>query len=296
MEGRPQLTLESVAQVVQELQGQLASARSQIASQQALLQDNQEKLNAAARESAQSRHMISTVNQAVTTGFTPKVNTPPLYKGKGSITSWTTHMSNYLANVDDAEALNIAVSYLHEGAHEWWIMYQRTDEGREVNTWTRLKNAMVSRFDVLNKEKIARDKLAKWRQIKDVVSFNEDFQKIILEIPGISTEEQIDRYTRGLKPYIWKELCTKDYKKLADAMRDAERIESAHRRGGTTPRAEPSRRAMELSNKPTPMEIGNIELKKLTPEERQRCIKEGLCLRCRQKGHIARDCPKGKRN
>ena len=30
--------------------------------------------------------------------------------------------------------------------------------------------------------------------------------------------------------------------------------------------------------------------KKLTPEERDRCFKEGHCLRCRQKGHMATSC------
>ncbi len=62
-----------------------------------------------------------------------------------------------------------------------------------------------------------------------MATFNDDFQKIILDIPNISIEEQIDRYTRGLKSYIWKELCANEYKKLADAMRDTERVESAHR-------------------------------------------------------------------
>jgi hypothetical protein len=29
---------------------------------------------------------------------------------------------------------------------------------------------------------------------------------------------------------------------------------------------------------------------KLTQDERERCLREGLCLRCRQKGHMAREC------
>jgi hypothetical protein len=36
---------------------------------------------------------------------------------------------------------------------------------------------------------------------------------------------------------------------------------------------------------------------KLTPEEREKYMREGLCLRCREKGHMARECPKNsKRN
>lgn len=138
--------------------------------------------------------------------------------------------------------------------------------------------------------------------------FNEDFQKIILNLPNMSTDEKIDRYTRGLKPFIWKELCTKNYDDLVMVMRDAERIEAAHRRfksntpGGfrtTRDRNSSLRKSSDnnqSNNEPTPMEIGNVQLKKLTPAEREQCLKEGLCLRCRQKGHFARNCPKGKRN
>ena len=45
-----------------------------------------------------------------------------------------------------------------------------------------------------------------------------------------------------------------------------------------------------------PMEVdnatGQINFKKLTPEERQQLAKEGRCFRCRLQGHMARDCPK----
>lgn len=30
---------------------------------------------------------------------------------------------------------------------------------------------------------------------------------------------------------------------------------------------------------------------KLTLEEREKCLREGLCLRCRKPGHVARECP-----
>lgn len=32
-------------------------------------------------------------------------------------------------------------------------------------------------------------------------------------------------------------------------------------------------------------------IEKLTPEERARCIKDGLCFRCRQAGHSSQNCP-----
>ena len=39
------------------------------------------------------------------------------------------------------------------------------------------------------------------------------------------------------------------------------------------------------------MEVDTIKIAKFTKEEREHCIKEGLCLRCRKKGHMARNCP-----
>ena len=284
MDSTPPLTFtpENVSQVIQELQAQLAVANNQLNVNQQQLLQVQTELNSL----RQNNHQSSTSNV--------KPNKPNPFKGKGSVLSWTTHMTNYLRHVEESEALAIAVSYLYEGAHEWWIAFAETDEGKNVRSWTDLKNALVSRFDTINKEKIARDKLAKWRQIKDVATFNDDFQRIVLEIPNISMAEQIDRYTRGLKSHIWKELCTKDCVKLSDAMKDAERVEAAHRRGGMV-KSKTSGKS-ESSNKPTPMEIGNIQLEKLSKQERDRCMKEGLCLRCRESGHLARNCPKGRKN
>ena len=77
---------------------------------------------------------------------------------------------------------------------------------------------------------MARHKLDKWKQLRDVAYFNEDFQKILLDIPDISIDEQLDRYLRGLKSYIYRDVCTREYTRLDDVMRDAELIESVYRR------------------------------------------------------------------
>ena len=42
---------------------------------------------------------------------------------------------------------------------------------------------------------------------------------------------------------------------------------------------------------PNAMEVDTIKVAKLSKEERERCMKEGLCLRCRKKGHVAQNCP-----
>lgn len=221
----------------------------------------------------------------------PKINKPPTFSGKSNIDSWVTHVRNYLEGTSDEKAIPIALSYISGAAHEWYLAQKRN--GLEFNTLEDLFEYLKKRFTTVNKEKLARDKLSKWKQFKDVQQYNEDFLKIVLDIPNISMEEQLDRYTRGLRSYIWKELCTNEYKSLTEAMKDAERVESAFRRGGQV------RSGRQVSGPgsfqgPVPMDIGNVKLKKLTKEEREHCRKLGLCFRCRQSGHMARDprCPK----
>ena len=70
--------------------------------------------------------------------------------------------------------------------------------------------------------RIARDKLATSKQVRDISSFNAEILRIFLEIPNMSEEEKIDRYTRALKPYAWKKMCTKDLSGLSETMADAE--------------------------------------------------------------------------
>ncbi len=207
-------------------------------------------------------------------------------------------MSNYIGKETEPNALTITVSYLEGPAHEWWINFKKTEKGSDVNTWPKLQDALLERFETLNKVKITRDKLARWKQLKDVNSYNEDFQNILMDIPNINEEEQIDRYTRELKPFFWKELCTREYVSLSEAMKDAERVESAHRRSGKPQSFDfrGNRTVATNNSEPVPMDIGNLETKKLTQTEREICVKEGKCYRCREKSHIAKNCPKEEGN
>ena len=71
-------------------------------------------------------------------------------------------MSNYLGNSPPDQALQITTSYINGPAHEWWIVYKQKEEGQQNVSWDDLKTALIARFETLNKEKKARDKLAKW--------------------------------------------------------------------------------------------------------------------------------------
>lgn len=222
-----------------------------------------------------------------------KPNKPSLFSGKvGTIDSWCAHMDSYLTGTDPAEARRIACTYLEGEAFSWWHTYR---DQAALKDWPTLRAALVRRFNPLNKVQAARNKLHAWHQIKDVGTFNKSFLAIVLDIPDITEEEKIDRYSRGLKKDIWERLCTKSYEDLESLMTDALRVEAA-RAGSSRVAATAHPPKLPAGSGVAPMDLSSVKIEKLTPEERQRCMREGLCLRCRAKGHLAKDCPKGRRN
>lgn len=170
----PPTSVDALSQAVTELQSQLSEAHSQINAHQSQLSAAAQKVGSLEQELNISRTQAT----AIVTGT--KKNKPNPFNGRGSITRWCVQMDNYIAGCHGIMGMNITLSFLVEHAHEWWIVYSHTEDGRMVQFWEGLRNALTMRFETLNKEKIARDKLARWRQVKDVATFNDDFNKILL--------------------------------------------------------------------------------------------------------------------
>ena len=290
-------------QTIQQMSEQLRRSVAEINQMNARFQQLSAELQTTKAELAQTKaenRAVAEIAQAGGGGRAQaKPNKPTPFKGesKTSIESWLSQMELYVHDEAPDRAFAVAVSYLEGDAHTWYQTYKTT---RNVATWEELKEALLKRFNPLDKALAARDKLARWRQVKDVTSFNRDFRQILLDIPDISEAEKLDRYTRALKSHIWEPLCTKNYETLEDCMTDALKVEAAKR--GSKQRS-PGQFGNNSSNQGSsgggsgavPMDLSATDvIKKLTPEERDRCMKEGLCLRCREKGHLSRDCPKGK--
>lgn len=227
-------------------------------------------------------------------GGRAKANKPTAFKGdhKTNVQAWISQMEMYIKGESPDRAFAVAMSYLEGDAYTWFETYKSTTN---IETWELMRDALLERFNPLDKALVARDKLAKWRQIKDVTTYNRDFRQILLDIPDITETEKLDRYTRGLKQYIWEPLCINKYDTLEQCMTDALKVEAAKRGSKQRMSVQSGSKPMSYGSStsgPVPMDLSATELKKLTPEERERCMKEGLCLRCREKGHLARSCPK----
>lgn len=120
----------------------------------------------------------------------------------------------------------MATSCLQGEAFSWWQNYSGA---ARVTDWPTLREALKVRFNPLIKVQAARDLLHMWKQTTDVASYKKSFQSIILDIPDITMTEQIDRYSRGLKGYIWETQSLKQYETLDAIMLDALKVEAAKR-------------------------------------------------------------------
>jgi hypothetical protein len=128
----------------------------------------------------------------------------------------------------------------------------------------------------------------------------------MLSLTDMSESDKLFKYIEGLKYKTKMEVYLREPSSLEDAIRLAEKVdqflgnynkinfksrnlvssESIYAPAPTTT----SSRTLSYS---TPMDIGMIRItrKKLTDQEREQLRLIGACYKCRQKGHISRNCP-----
>lgn len=208
-------------------------------------------------------------------------NKPEIYKGDStdSLESFLGHMDLYIAQIPEKMKLNVDISFLGGHAFDWYKFISKVEQ---VNTWASLKNKLQQRFQPINKSKIARDKLARWKQLTSVEVYNESFLKIIIDIQQISTDEVIDRYMRGHKTHISKELCTRTYTSLTELMSHALSIEASKASFSKASNWEVSR------SDPVPMDVSNSRLKL---HQKHKDKKGGACYICQKPGCHSYRCP-----
>jgi hypothetical protein len=241
------------------------------------------------------------------------------------VDSWLFQLNEYFSACgvhNDLERVAYAGAMLRGAAGTWWRQ-RRTHAAAgmsDVSTWHQFSTELRDQFTIVNAVKVARDELAALKQTGAVQNYAIKFRDITLQIPDITDQEKLDRFVRGLKPRLQRELAIREPATLDDAIRMAERIDvldfSWQQRSYRAASADNHR------SRPEPMELGNIETKALaaihrtsdnthpralqpsleskprapyrkplTDEDRQRLRNAGACFKCRKTGHLARDCP-----
>ena len=219
----------------------------------------------------------------------------------------------------DLERVTLAVSLLRDAALVWWRSIH--DLAEAPTTWEEFKSATISAFEPVNPAESARDRLATLRQSGSVRTYAYVFRSTAMSIPGITDDEKKDRFIRGLKTNTMKEVKLRCPENFDEAVSMAVRLDSLMWRysgnpgknGSTYTRPEPmdlgaiassptERRPIATRSTVNAVNLrpsyrdgatGNFTQRrpKLTDDERAKLRREGKCFKCRQHGHLARDCP-----
>ena len=124
------------------------------------------KLTATQNELSSTRDYLIAAKSSSRLGLKPKKTKS--FTGQGSIQIWITYAFNYIGNDRNPQPFSVPIIYISGSIHERWIGYNETDKGRQVTTWPLVKEALIRLLESLNREKVARGKLDKWKQFKDV--------------------------------------------------------------------------------------------------------------------------------
>lgn len=253
---------------------------------------------------------------------------PITYDARHDPELWLYSVDTYYSAVhltNDAAKISFADALLRGDALTW----RRTiNMPTDWDTW---KTLLISAFQPVNPSETARDRLARLRQTTSVRAYVAIFRTVCLLIPTITEDEKKDRFIRGLKPKIMNELRIKPPETFEDTVKMAVRLDSLDTwrpfNGNNHHNARPS--TSSRGSAPVPMEVdlnainpaavrSNVNAinntnsrpsyrdatansnrhpnprpprRPLTDREREDYRRRGICFKCRQPGHIARECP-----
>ena len=223
---------------------------------------------------------------------------PSTYDGNGSFHAldqflFAAEMYLKIGNIIKPELqICIAAGFLDGPALTWFqATMQSPDPLDHLVTWKQFRQGLFDNFAPANLVLNARNQLADCSQTSTVREYLTRFRNLIIIIKDVGKSELFDRFTRGLKPYIRKELILREVDNFADAVRLAEKIETAnqssHTNGPSSSQPKPMAKAIRVNAATT----GRT---KLTDALREECTKRGTCFYCREQGHLIADCPNRK--
>lgn len=198
--------------------------------------------------------------------------------------------------------LPYTVALLRDDALVWYLSLS---EDQRPTTFNEVCDALIEYYQPISAQMAARDELAHLKQRTTVKSYTDGFKRIVANIPDMSASEKMDRYERGLKPEVRVHVALADPPTLEEWIKRAEKVdEIMNKRASSAPHeklveeifvTKPEKSTPRVDG-PVPMQLNMITTSRhLNDDDREILKATGGCYYCRKPGHIARDCPKKRR-
>jgi hypothetical protein len=168
---------------------------------------------------------------SVNLGAKVKISTPANFTGarQVNVASWLFEMDQYLSLcdvVDDRYRVAVATSYLKESAFAWWESVCR-QPNPPTHSWLAFTIALKDRFQPLAASQTARAQLLNLRQESmSVADYSNKFYSLVQLIPDMSDADQVEKFVRGLRGGLVREVYIREPKTLHEAMTMAQKMET----------------------------------------------------------------------
>ena len=306
----------SLLRTVSELQREAAESRTAFASTLARLE----------QLSSRSPHHASSDSPMAASGSI-KFRDPRIFKGKP--TELETFMEEMdiamrlqsrLRNGDDEDRIDYFMMYLGEQGPRKWFSALLKKNPHLRQDWESARSAFMTRYEDPDLKTNYLVKLEALTQSGSFMDYANKFEEY-LPFSNWGEEYAMQRFYQGLELELAKRLAgtkrpetvaewipiiheiDKDLRTMTKA--HERRSKSHHKHGAsssknigttTTPKSQQAQNVPYVAPRPTnndvvPMEVDAIKHSKVTPEERERRKREGLCFYCGQGKHRMSECP-----
>ncbi|KAJ9531931.1 hypothetical protein QJQ45_003634 [Haematococcus lacustris] len=212
---------------------------------------------------------------------------PPSFCGTPNADAgqWLWRIDNHfdLFAMPAQQRLLAVASYLDGAALTW---YRSLLSSQALSSWDSFKASFTRQFTPVNQQRHARDQLAACHQITSARQYIMEFSNHCLLISDLSPAEKLDRFLRGLKPAVRRELELREPTSFEEAAAMADRVDAIT--------FDPRLLKLPESEPVAAMELDALQVSKghrLSAAERQQLRDLGACFYCRKPGHLMKDCP-----